>query len=116
MLELREACLAAAHQRKMGIIAMKVVAAGMMGNWASNVVPGTSASLAKRLPEACIRWTMKDERIDHLVIGMRDFPEVDRNIRTMAGDTTYTARDRSLLREFSGKVMKSDDIRKMKVE
>ena len=55
-------------------------------------------------------------RIDLLVIGMRTVQEIDQNIRTMAGDTTLTDRDRSLLKGFAAKVMKSDGIKKMKVE
>jgi len=116
MLKLREACLAKAHELKMGIAAMKVVGAGMMGNWAQHIVPGTSEELVNRLPGSAIRWVMDDKRIDMLVIGMRNAQEVDQNILTIGGNTTCTARDRSLLKDFSVKVMNSSAIKKMKVE
>ena len=44
---------------------------------------------------------LDDERIHLLVIGMRLEQEIDANIRTLTGDTTYTLEDRTLLAEFS---------------
>jgi predicted aldo/keto reductase-like oxidoreductase len=40
MITLRDACLAKAHELGMGIAAMKVVGAGLLGAWAPYVVPG----------------------------------------------------------------------------
>jgi len=39
LVELREACLAKAHELKMGIAAMKVIGAGVLGGWAPHIVP-----------------------------------------------------------------------------
>jgi len=115
-LRLREACLAKAHELKMGIAAMKVVGAGMMGGWAPYLVPGTEKKVVQELPGAAIRWVLNDERIDLLVIGMRIKRDIDQNIRTLAQNTACTAEDRALLKTFSARAMKSEAIRKMKVE
>jgi len=40
MTELRNACVAKAHELGMGIVAMKVVGGGVLGAWAGYVVPG----------------------------------------------------------------------------
>ena len=40
MIELRNACVAAAHQKGMGIVAMKVLGAGMLGAWSGYLVAG----------------------------------------------------------------------------
>ncbi len=116
MLRLREACLAKAHELKMGIAAMKVIGAGMMGGWAPYLVPGTDKKVVQELPGAAIRWVLDDERIDLLVIGMRTKPDIDQNIRTLARNRTCTASDRALLKTFSTRAMKSEAVRKMKVE
>ena len=48
MIELRNACLAKAHELGMGIAAMKVVGGGFLGAWSGYVVPGF---VKKRLAE-----------------------------------------------------------------
>ena len=116
MLELRNACLAKAHELGMGIAAMKVVGAGVLGAWSQYVVPGFDENRCQQLPAAAIRWVLDDERIQQLVIGMRLKQEVDANIQTLAGDATYTNDDRALLAEFSAKAFDSDAIKRMKVE
>jgi predicted aldo/keto reductase-like oxidoreductase len=116
MLELRNACVAKAHARGMGIAAMKVVGGGVLGAWASYVVPGFDKERLARLPGAAIRWVLQDERIHILVIGMRLPRELDANLRILAGDTTYTLQDRALLAEFMAKAYNSDAIRKMRVD
>ncbi len=116
MLELRNACMAKAHELGMGIAAMKVVGAGVLGAWSQHVVPGVDEKRRQQLPAAAIRWVLDDERIQQLVIGMRLKQEIDANIQTLAGDTTYTNDDRALLAEFSAKAFDSDAIKRMKVE
>ena len=113
---LREKCLAAAHKRKMGIVAMKVVGGGVMGAWARHVVPGFDGKRAADLPGAAVRYVLQDERIQMLAIGMRLRREIDSNIKTLAGETKYTAADKSLLGDFGPMALKSDAMRKMKVE
>jgi len=116
MTELRNACIAKAHAREMGIVAMKVVGAGILGAWSGYVVPGFDKNRIKQLPAAAIRYVLQDERIDMLTIGMRLEGEIDANIKTLSGDTTYTPNDRALLAEFSAKAFESDTIKKMRVD
>ncbi len=116
MTELRNACIAKAHARDMGIVAMKVIGAGVLGAWSGYVVPGFDRKRIKQLPAAAIRYVLQDERIDMLTIGMRLEREIDANIKTLSGDATYTPNDRALLAEFSAKAFESDTIKKMRVD
>jgi len=116
MTELRNACVAKAHERGMGIAAMKVLGAGMLGAWAPYVVPGFDKGRLARLPGAAIRWVLQDGRIDLLVIGMRLEKELDANLRTLAGDPAYTPDDRAVLADFMAKAYDGDAIRKMRVD
>ena len=116
MIELREACLDKAHELSMGIAAMKIIGAGVLGGWAPHIVPRYDKDRIRRLPGAAIRWVLKDERIDLLVIGMRLRKEIDENIGMLTRDTTYTADDRALLQDYCAKVHQTDAIKKLKVE
>ena len=116
MLELRNACMAKAHELDMGIAAMKVVGAGILGAWSGYVVPEFDKKRLEGLPGAAIRYVLDDERIDLLVIGMRLEKEIDANIKMLAGDLTYTADDRALLAEFSAMAYESDAIKKMRID
>jgi len=116
MLELRNACLAKAHEQGMGIIAMKIIGAGVLGAWAGSIVPGFNQERLKQLPAAAIRYVRQDERIQLLTIGMRLKHEIDANIKILSGDLSYTVDDRALLAEFSAKAYDSEAIQKMKVE
>jgi predicted aldo/keto reductase-like oxidoreductase len=116
MIGLREQCLAAAHKRKMGIAAMKVIGAGILGGWARYVVPAFDGRRAALLPAAAIRHVLQDKRIHMLCIGMRLKTDIDANIKTLAGDTTVTGADRALLAQYGPMALRSDAMRKMKVE
>jgi len=116
MVELRNACVAKAHELGMGLAAMKVVGAGVLGAWAGYVVPGFDKARLARLPAAAIRHVLGDPRIHLLVIGMRLKEEVDANIQTLSGDVAYTLDDRALLAEFCAKAYGSDAIKAMQVE
>ena len=107
-IELRNACLAKAHELQMGIVAMKVLGAGMLGGF------GKKELLA--LPGAAIRYVLQDDRVHMLAIGMRHPAEIDTNIETFAGDTTYTNEDRALLASASAAVLGSEHAKKMSVE
>ena len=106
--ELRNACLAKAHDLGMGIVAMKVLGAGMLGGYGQK-------HLAK-LPGAACRYVLEDDRVHILNIGMRYPAEIDTNIETLAGDTTYTNKDRALLAEFSSELLGNENVVKMSVE
>ena len=116
MVELRNACVAKAHELGMGIVAMKVVGGGVLGAWSGFVVPGFDRKRLKQLPAAAIRYVLDDERIHILNIGMRLEEEVDANIKTLLGDATYTMDDRALLAEFSARALDSDAIKAMRVD
>jgi predicted aldo/keto reductase-like oxidoreductase len=116
MTELRNTCVAKAHELGMGIVAMKVIGAGMLGAWSGYLVPGFDQARLQQLPAAAIRHVLQDQRIDLLNIGMRLKEEIDANIKTLSGDTTYTLDDRALLAEFSAHVLASEAIKKMRVE
>jgi predicted aldo/keto reductase-like oxidoreductase len=106
--ELRNACLAKAHELQMGIVAMKVLGAGMLG--------GFGMREFERLPGAAIRYVLQDHRIQILTIGMRYPNEIDYNVKILAGDTTYTNEDRALLAKAGAAVLNDQSVRKMSVE
>lgn len=106
--ELRNACLAKAHELKMGIVALKVLGAGMLGGFGMKKFAG--------LPGAAIRYVLQDDRIQVLAIGMRYPAEIDANIKVLAGDTTYTNEDRALLADVGSAVLNDENVRKMSVE
>ena len=116
MISLREQCLAAAHKRNMGIVAMKVIGGGVLGAWSGYVVPGFDKRRLKQLPAAAIRYVLQDKRVHMLTIGMRLKADIDANIKTLAGDITCTDADRALLAEFGPQALNSDAMRKMRVE
>jgi uncharacterized protein len=116
MVELRNACVAKAHELGLGIVAMKVIAAGMLGAWSGYIVPGFDKQRLKQLPAAAIRYVLQDKRIHVLNIGMRLKEEIDANIKVLSGDATYTLEDRALLTELSAKLYDTDAIKKMRIE
>lgn len=116
MIALRDACLAKAHELGLGIAAMKVVGAGLLGAWAPYEVPDFDRSRVDALAAAAIRHVLADDRVDLLVIGMRLKPEIDANIRTLTGDRTYTTVDRALLAEFGARIYDSNAIKKLRIE
>ena len=116
MIRLREECLTKAHECGMGVAAMKVIGAGTLGAWSGRIVPDFDKRRLPRLPGAAIRFVLDDERIDLLVIGMRLRREIDANIRTLAGDTTYTAEDRALLKAYSVRALATPKYKAMRVD
>jgi len=116
MTELRNACIAKAHERNMGIVAMKVIGAGVLGAWSGYIVPGFDAKRLKALPAAAIRYVLQDKRIHMLTIGMRLIKEIDANIKILSDDATYTLDDRALLAQFCAKAFDSDAIKKMRID
>ncbi|MBP7937147.1 MAG: aldo/keto reductase [Phycisphaerae bacterium] len=113
---LRDACLAKAHELGMGIVAMKVLGAGMLGAWSGYVVPGFDKRRLEQLSAAAIHHVLDDQRVHILNIGMRLKEDVDANIKILRGDTTYTPEDRDLLAEFSSRLFDTDAIKKLRIE
>ena len=106
MAELRNSCLAKAHELQMGIVAMKVIGGGMLG--------GFGRKELDKLPDAAIRYVLQDDRVHMLAIGMRFPAEIDTNITTFAGDTTYTNEDRALLAGASVGILNDEEVKKMR--
>jgi len=116
MTELRNACIAKAHEHEMGIVAMKVIGAGVLGARAQYIVPGFDKKRLEQLPAAAIRHVLGDKRVHMLAVGMRLTEEIDANIKTLTGNAAYTTEDRSLLAEFSAKAFESDAIKRMRID
>ena len=113
---LRDACLAKAHELGMGIVAMKVMGAGMLAAWSGYLVPGFDKPRLAQLPGAAVRHVLADQRIHLLNIGMRLKEEIDANLKLLRGNTALTAEDRGLLAEFSAKLCDTEAIKKLKIE
>jgi hypothetical protein len=113
---LRDACLAKAHEFGMGIVAMKVLGAGMLGAWSGYIVPAFDNKRLTQLPAAAIHHVLQDPRVHILNIGMRLREEIDANLRILSGDLTYTLDDRALLAEFSAKLFDTEAIKKLRIE
>ncbi len=116
MVELRNACVAKAHEVGMGIVAMKVVGGGILGVWSRYIVPEFDKQRLGQLPAAAIRHVLQDERIHLLTIGMLLKEEVDANIKTLSGDVTYTLDDRALLAEFCVKALDRGPLKAMRID
>ncbi len=114
-IEIREQCLAKAHERKMAIVAMKVLGANVMSHNAKNVVGDYDEAQLAKVPPAAIRWALRDERVSMLNIGVSIPSDVDRNLATITGTPTYTNEDRDVLAEFSARAYESKMIKEMEV-
>ena len=116
MTKLRDDCLTQAHERGMGIVAMKVIGAGMLGTRAERLVPEFDQQRLKQLPAAAIRHILQDERVHVLNIGMRLKAEVDANLQVLAGPAASTPADRALLADYSAKLYETPAFKKLRVE
>jgi predicted aldo/keto reductase-like oxidoreductase len=114
-LEHREMCLAKAHELGMAIVAMKVMGANILGHNAKNLVPDHDAAVLERLPGAAIRWTLQDERVSVLNIGVSRPADLDQNIYTLRGNLKFTNEDHELLANFAGRAYESSAIKAMKI-
>ena len=113
--ELRELCLAKAHELGMGIVAMKVMGASVFGHNAKNVVADYDLQERERLPGAAIRWVLQDRRISLLNIGVSMPADVDANIAVLSADQRFTDEDRRLLADFSRRAYESEAFKAMRV-
>lgn len=114
-LEWRELCLAAAHERRMAVVAMKVMGASIFGHNARNLVPDYDKGALERLPGAAIRWVLRDERVSMLNIGVSLPSDIDRNVACLKGDLRLTAQDRMLLADFAGRAYDAEQVKKMRI-
>jgi predicted aldo/keto reductase-like oxidoreductase len=113
--EFRDLCLAAAHERGMAIVAMKVLGANMLSHNAKNLVKDYDAERLAKIPPAAIRWVLADERVSMLNIGVSMPSDIDNNLAVVRGDTIFTNQDRELLADFSSRLYKAETIKAMRV-
>lgn len=113
--EWRDACLAKADELGMAIVAMKVLGASIMSHNAANLVPEYKGKKEGPLAAAAIRWVMRDERVSMLNIGASMSSDVDKNLKTVTGDTKLTSEDRRILADFSRKAYASDYVKSMEL-
>ena len=116
MTQLRDDCVAKAHELGMGIVAMKVMGAGMLGARSGYIVPDFDKLRLRQLPGAAIRHVLQDQRVHVLNIGMRLKREIEANLKVLSEDAAYTPDDRALLAEFSAKLYDTAAIKRLKVE
>ena len=114
-IELRELCLAKAHELGMGILAMKVMGASVFGHNAQKIVADYDEQARRRLPAAAIRWVLQDPRVSLLNIGVSMPQDIDDNIATLAGDRRFTVADRKLLAEFSRRAYEAKEFKAMPI-
>jgi predicted aldo/keto reductase-like oxidoreductase len=114
-LEWRELCLAKAHELDMGIVAMKVMGAQVLGHNAKALVPDYDEAALARLPAAAIRWVMQDQRVSVLNIGASQPSDIDQNLRVLAGELKFTNQDRMLLADFCERAYESATFKSMTV-
>ncbi len=110
----RERCLAKACELKMGVVAMKVLAASILGRMSKFTVPDYAPAARAKLPGAAMRWVLNDPRVSLLNVGMGHPEEVDQNAAMLASALTLTEADRALLTDYSERVYQSDRVRKMR--
>jgi len=113
-LEQRELCLAKAHELNMGIVAMKVMGANILGHNAKNLVPDYDQAALGRLPGAAIRWVLQDDRVSILNIGVSMPQDIDKNLAVLKGNLKFTNGDRQLLAKFADRAYESAAVKVMK--
>jgi predicted aldo/keto reductase-like oxidoreductase len=114
-IEYREQCLAAAHDRGMAIVAMKIMGANMLSHNSKKMVDDFDAKQRAKLPPAAIRWVLQDPRVSMLNIGVSMPSDIDQNLEVVRGDTALTNDDRKLLADFSARLYGSETVKAMPV-
>ena len=113
--EHRELCLAAAQERGMAIVAMKILGANMLSHNAPKMVADYDEERRAKLPPAAIRWVLADPRVAMLNIGVSMPSDIDKNLAVVRGDTALTNADRELLADFSSRLYGSETVKAMPV-
>ena len=107
--EFREQCLAAAHERKMAIVAMKILGANMLSHNAPKMVSDVSEAELAKLPPAAIRWVLQDPRVSMLNIGVSMPSDIDQNLAVVRGDTALTERRPAIAGRLLGPAVRLRD-------
>jgi hypothetical protein len=78
-------------------------------------VPDYDGEKLARLPAAAIRWTLQDQRVSLLNIGVSKPGDLDFNLGVLAGDLKFTNQDRMLLADFCERAYESATFKEMAV-
>ena len=113
-LQWREMCQARARELGMGVLAMKTMGNFIFNRNAVNLVPDFGEARLRALRQAALRWVLRDRQPTMLLVGVTLPEDIDENIRTLAGDLTFTLADRRVLADFSGKALGSARVQAMK--
>jgi len=114
-LEWREKCITRAHELGMGIVAMKVMGANLLGRGSASYVADYDKAERKKLPGAAIRYVLDDERISMLNIGMSVTADVNDNLKLLKSNLTFSEADRMLLADYSRVAYVSDYVKSLNV-
>lgn len=114
-LEWQQLCLDAAHERGMGVLAMKVLGAWVFNHNSGKMFPDAPAEELQALPGAAMRWAAQDPRIDLLLMGISFPKDIDRNLEILSGDLTCTAADRQLLARYAAKAYDHETLTELKL-
>jgi aryl-alcohol dehydrogenase-like predicted oxidoreductase len=68
----------------------------------------------RELRQVALRWVLQDKQPTMLLVGVTLPEDIDENIRTLAGDLTFTLEDRKRLADFSMKALENKTIQAMK--
>jgi aryl-alcohol dehydrogenase-like predicted oxidoreductase len=109
--EMRELCIARAHERGMNIIGMKAMGGFMYGPMYGLWAPDFEPERAALLPASAIRWCFSDPRFHVYIIGAYYPQDIDANVRTVSGDLSLTDDDRMVLADFSTRTWESEAIK-----
>jgi aryl-alcohol dehydrogenase-like predicted oxidoreductase len=109
--EIRELCIARAHEQGMNIIGMKAMGGFMYGPLYGLWAPDFDPERAAMLPSAAIRWCFSDPRFHVYIIGAYLPEDIDANVRTVSGDLSLTDDDRMVLADFSTRVWGSETVK-----
>jgi aryl-alcohol dehydrogenase-like predicted oxidoreductase len=113
-LQWRELCLARARELGMGVLAMKTMGSFIFSRNAVNIVPDFGEARLRALRQAALRWVLRDKLPIVLLVGVTLPEDIDENIRTLAGDLTFTLEDRKLLADFTLRALASKTVQAMK--
>ncbi len=113
--ELRDLCLAKAHELGMAIVAMKIFGASIMSHNSLRVVREFDEAKRRKMPAAALRWVASDRRVSMLNIGLSLPSDVEANRKILRGSIAVTPEDKAILAEFSAAAYGSETVKRMRV-
>jgi aryl-alcohol dehydrogenase-like predicted oxidoreductase len=114
-LQWRELCLSRARELGMGLLAMKVMGASILGHNAKHLVPDLDEATLTAVRAAALRWALRDKKPPVLVVGVSLPSDIDNNVAALRAGAAFTPADQKLLAEFSVRAWRSKTIQEMKI-